>query len=132
MIWSNSKKLKAVLISSTTKKRFKSIFLFLIGYKEIRANVLFIWKSFTHFFLYKTVAKFYLDILILIREKDIENIFEKFKTMFTMYFFKKWSIYLYFSSKETFCFIDKRYTLLVLEEKSSTVNLKKNLIGLVL
>ena len=49
-----------------------------------------------------------------------------------MYFFKKWSIYLYFSSKETFCFIDKRYTLLVLEEKSSTVNLKKNLIGLVL
>ena len=79
MIWSNGKKLKAVLISSTTKKRFKSIFLFLIGYKEIRANVLFIWKSFTHFFLYKTVAKFYLDILILIREKDIENIFEKFK-----------------------------------------------------
>ena len=35
---------------------------------------------------------------------------------------KKWNIYLCFFSKETFYFIDQRYTLLVLEEKSSTVN----------
>lgn len=51
----------------------------------------------------------------------ILNIFEKFKNTL-LSTLKKWNIYLCFFSKETFYFIDQRYTLLVLEEKSSTVN----------
>lgn len=34
---------------------------------------------YSFFYCIKQLLKFYLDILILIREKEIENIFEKFK-----------------------------------------------------